>query len=228
MPPEDSLDKLLTEKVIRILVTYPEILLKAQESLIKKMEQGNENKPQQTIQETLRNSPELLSNLKGSVLGEGKKKIFVFLSPYCPHCQHLLKDLLSMVQQSGSDYQFFLLWITHEQDMGGLIAAKALLAASQLGKLQEFSTKLLQRVNRIEEEHALEIAEKIGLNKNVFKEIMESNAIEHQLKSMREAANAISISGYPTLLYAKDKEPGTFEVIEGKPASDKLVDALSK
>lgn len=218
-------DTKLEEKIKEILLGSPEILMEAQKSLMEDMSQKFDDQQNKNIQSVLHNHRGILEQHKASALGHGPKKVFAFVSPYCPHCQDLLNDFFALLETDPS-YKVSLIWATRKEDKGELIAARALLAAHEFGKFKEFFQAMSDKVNRLERKDALEIAEHIGLNPHAFKEKMESKAIEEQLKEMRALAEKFSLSGFPTLIYEKETRPGEYGVIEGRPKNNSLATEL--
>ena len=217
----------LEEKIKEVLLGSPEILMEAQKNLMEEMSQKFDDQQSQNIQSVLHNHRGILEQNKAATLGNGNKKVFAFVSPYCKHCQGLLSDFFTLLQNDPS-YKVSLIWSTHKEDKGGLIAARALLAAHEFGKLKEFFEAMSDKVNMLEKKDALEIAERIGIDLLAFQEKMESRAIGKQLKEMRTLAEKFSLSGFPTLIYEKETMPGEYGVIEGRPQNNSLAKELRK
>ncbi len=217
----------MEEKIRQVLINSPEIVMNAQETIMEKMSQKFDDQKNKHLQNFLHENPGALERLNAPALGNGHKKVFGFISPYCKHCQGMLRDFFALVQKNPN-YRVSLVWSTHKEDKGGLVAARALLAAQELGKLKEFFEAMSDQVNMLEKKDALEIAEKIGLDISSFQEKMESKAIGKQLKEMRALTEKLSLSGFPTLIYEKEFMPGEYGIIEGRPEQNTLESELEK
>lgn len=208
-------DNIDSDQLKDILQNSPEVIAKAQAELAKEYEE----KSTKDTHDKLEKSPDMLDKVDVPTLGDGDKKINAFVSPYCKHCQELLKDFLELVKGTPA-YKIALFFVAHSQDLGSTIAAKALIAATKMGKLKEFFDAMLKRVNMLEEKDVLDLAKSIGLNETEFKNVMDSPEVAQQIKDVQNLQETLNIRGFPTIIYEKsDKSDGKkHAIIPGKPA----------
>ena len=213
----------------------PEILAEAQKKLFQKTNDQGEKKEQDALLDTLDKSPKLFDKLRQSdsvpKVGEGKQEVFAFVSPYCPHCQHLITDMFTLTDKNPA-HQATLLVVADKDDIGDFIAARALVTAARLKKFKEFFEAMRKRVNRLEEKDVFELASSIWPDTTEFKKIFESPEVKNHLKEVDELRTTLNIGGFPTMIYKKShagKDGRKFKVIPGRlPTLEKLAQGLSE
>lgn len=208
--------------VLRNSEQLPLILMEAQGKAMQKRQMEEEQKLMQNINQVLLEEPEILTKVETPVLkgtAERKKHIIVFISPYCPHCKAVVQDFMQLIKQHP-DYHVSLYLSTNEGEQASPLAARALLAAAKMGKFEELFLKLVERINLLEKEDWIRLAQSIGLDPQAFEQWMNSEEIQEQLKAMVNVRNRFGFMGMPSIIYQRSEtNKPSYGVVVGRPPS---------
>lgn len=142
----------------------------------------NAAKEQQELEQALNQKPQLIKDLPGIKL-EGAKlpMITAFLSPYCPHCFDLIKDLIKLDQEKTYSIQLSFS-VDSKNDPDARLAAVAFWTAYQSGGkkslsryLEQFTKSLAARQETLHKELQNLFGEKEEWSKEELSELTSQN-----------------------------------------------------
>jgi predicted DsbA family dithiol-disulfide isomerase len=210
---EDGSSDSFRKKVVTIMrEEAPQILMETQVKMMEEADKKQKEEIQKHIDKQLEESPDLLKD-KGVILGpKDKKLVSTFVTPYCPHCKNITQDFLTLLKKHP-EFKVALLFVASKEDKAGHAAARALMAASKLGKFEELFKAMLKRVSIISEEEWVRLAKEVGLETEKFEKIMNSSHISEEIEVFNKIAQQLGLSGMPTVIY-KHKHGG-HKIIHG-------------
>ena len=178
----------LSEKIIQTIQRYPEKVMEAlygEASLQKDM--GDVFKK---IESFVQESPV-------PTLGSGKKNIYVFVSPYCPHCQGMMKHIFQVVSDSekGKKYCFHIFWVSDKEDKPSRLACRSLLEAHRYNIAKLLCKKFQKKLNFLEK--------KDFKNFQTENNIVFERAKDHEkiLEKINGLVQSIDAEGFPALFH---------------------------
>jgi len=225
---QDSLSdaqKADVETLVRSLLRdHPEIVVEALQAYESKRRQAQADARQDAV-------TQVVERTKGAdfapVLGNpnGDVTIVEFFDYQCGYCKRLAGPLRSLVEQDG-DIRLVML----EFPILGpesLVAAKAALAARRQGLYAPFHWALIGRRGTPDEAALREVADQVGLDWDRLQRDMRDPAIEKSLSEYYALAEALQVSGTPSLVIGDQFYPGALPLAELKTAVEKARKAKS-
>ncbi len=183
------------ERIIKdYLVKNPEVFLEIQSALESKMEQVQAEKLKLALAahaDTLFRDPNapVAGNPKGDVV------VVEFFDYNCGYCKRGFADVAKFIKEDPKVRVIFReLPILSK---GSEEAARVALAANMQGKYWDFHSLMIEFKGQANEASALKIAEKIGADMAKLKADMKGDAVEAEIKKVRELAQNLGINGTP-------------------------------
>lgn len=190
--------KTAIEKIVKdYLVANPEVLLEVQGILEAKMEKQQAEKAKAALSE---NARDIFRRTESPVAGnvDGDITVTEFFDYNCGFCRRSFPEVAKLIAGDGKVRvmlkEFPIL------SKGSEEAARVALAARLQGKYWEVHKALFENKGQNNEESALRIAEKLGLDMAKLKADMNSPAVTDELKNAKELANKLGINGTPHFL----------------------------
>ncbi|OJU73468.1 MAG: hypothetical protein BGO07_05025 [Alphaproteobacteria bacterium 40-19] len=142
----------------------------------------NADKEQQAIEQALNQQPQLIKDLPGIKLeGENLPMLTAFLSPYCPHCFDLIKDLIKLDQEKTHTITLAFS-VDSKNDPEARLVAVAFWTAYQAGGkeslscyLEQFTKSLAARQETMHKELQNLFGEKEEWSKEELSELISKN-----------------------------------------------------
>lgn len=183
------------ERIIKdYLVKNPEVFLEIQSALEAKMEQVQAEKLKLALAahaDTLFRDPNapVAGNPKGDVV------VVEFFDYNCGYCKRGFADVAKFIKDDPKARVIFReLPILSK---GSEEAARVALAANLQGKYWEFHSLMIEFKGQANEASALKIAEKVGADMAKLKADMKGEAVDAEIKKVRELAQNLGINGTP-------------------------------
>ena len=183
------------ERIIKdYLVKNPEVFLEIQSALEAKMEQVQAEKLKLALAahaDTLFRDPNapVAGNPKGDVV------VVEFFDYNCGYCKRGFADVAKFIKDDPKARVIFReLPILSK---GSEEAARVALAANMQGKYWDFHSLMIEFKGQANEASALKIAEKIGADMAKLKADMKGEAVDAEIKKVRELAQNLGINGTP-------------------------------
>lgn len=206
------------------LVTNPQVLVEASESLQKQEMQQAEQKAQSAIAQ---NAPALFAEAASPVAGNPKGDVTVveFFDYQCPHC----KDASPMLEKlRGTDPNLRIVYKELPIFGSSSREASAAALAAQLqgpGNYLKLHAALMKAPNPLNKEKILQIAQSVGLDTTKLAKDMNSDAVKKQIEDNFKLAQALGLMGTPTFIVAKWTVDGTNNTAQGVGFAPGVVDA---
>ena len=143
-----------------------------------------------------------------TILGnpDGDITIYEFSDYNCGYCKRAFNDVQDLIASDGNIRvvikEFPILSETSKQ------AAEISMAAAELGKFEEIHTALMTWQGRLDDSVFDQIIGDAGLNRDEINAIIAKGEIEEKLNSIRQAAQAIQVSGTPGFVIGNAIIPG--------------------
>lgn len=218
------------------LVTNPQVLVEASQSLQKQEMQKAEQRAKDGI---VKGANIIFADPASPVAGNPKGNITVveFFDYQCPHC----KDMKAIVDKLVVDYPNLRVVYKELPIFGGASrdAASAALAAAKQGndKYIKLHEAFLATANPLSKEKVMEIAKSLGLDTTRLATDMASADVQKQIDDNFQLAQALNLVGTPTFIISKWQVDGKANdvknaaFIPGTPTAEQLkakVDAAIK
>lgn len=198
--------KKVIEQIVRdYLIANPEVMIEVQQALDAKLEKQQADKLKTLIS---KNSQDIFRSPRAAVAGdpEGDITVVEFFDYNCGYCKRSLGEVMKLVDNDKKVRVVFKeLPILSS---GSKQAAKIALAARMQGKYWEFHKAMLTFKGQANEESALKIAEKLGLDVAQLKRDMESAEVAEELAKAEDLAQKMGINGTPHFLVGDRQVPG--------------------
>jgi len=212
---QETLDKAGIEKIVReYLLTNPEILLEVQNALEAKQQQELAASQKEII---TAQKEQIFSAPYHIEIGNPNAEITIveFFDYNCGFCQRALTDMEIMLQ-SNNNIKFVMKEFPVLGE-GSIEASRVSMAFSKLmpEKHAEFHTELLGLPGHKDANSAMDIAVKMGANKDAVLAEMENPKIIETIQATYGLANGLGITGTPSYIV------GT-EVVFGAVGHDQL------
>lgn len=196
------------EKVVRdYLLKNPEIIVEALQILEQRREAEQIEHQKLLIEE---NKDVLLSSSNHTVLGNpnGDVTLIEFFDYNCGFCRESLQHLERLVEEDSN-----LKIILKEFPVLGQAsqdAARVAIAASKVDakKYLELHVKLLTARGQANERVALLLAESVGYDINVIRDVMSKPEVDEAINEVYGLANALGLTGTPTFIIGNEVLPG--------------------
>lgn len=211
------------------LVSNPEVLVEASQSLQEKQQKSMQLQAKSAIEK----NADQLFNAKLAVAGNpnGNVTLVEFFDYQCIHCKKMkpvVSELIKKDKNLRVIYKEFPIFGKTSE-----LASKAALAAAMQGKYDEMQSALLSVDKRLNENLIMEKAKSIGLDMNKFKKDMDSSKAKEILEENRKLAENIHLMGTPAFVvaatpngkYKKGSEPA---FIPGAASQETLQDLIEK
>lgn len=148
------------------------------------------------------NQEELFSETN-FILGDANARVTLveYLDYNCPFCKSIAPALKTLENNNKGKLRVIVKHLPLTQLDGhefSMLAAQAAQAAGKMGKFEEMHNSLIE-MNPINRESIIARAESIGLNKDEFTSLMDSDEIKNQVNKDIEMAQKLNVRGTPTL-----------------------------
>jgi protein-disulfide isomerase len=181
------------------LLANPEVFLEVQTALEARMEEIQAKKLQAAI---TAQSEEIYRSPGAPVAGNPKGDITVveFFDYNCGYCKRAFGDVAKLIEKDTNVK--FVLKELPILSKGSEEAARVALAAKAQGKYWEVHRALLTLRGQANEQTALAVAEKAGVDMTKLKADMKGEAVTQEIARVRELAQSMGIQGTPHFLVA--------------------------
>lgn len=133
----------------------------------------------------------------------------------CPYCGAAYPVIKEIQEKFGNQIKFvfrnFPLSEIHEHANAAALAAEA---ANLQGKFWEMHDIIYEHQNRLDGEHLLAMAKKIGLNENQFQHDIQSGALQQRIDADLESGMRSGVNGTPSFYINGNKFDGGAEDLE--------------
>lgn len=192
--------EIVGKAAVEYLKTHPEAYREIIEHVQAYAQKNQEEQAKRQIQ---KNEKQLFKNTNLPILGNptGETVMAVFMDPFCGFCRRF-KKTLDEAMRANPDLKviFYEIGIVHPESAE---AIKILLAAQKQGKYREMQDIIYTLEKPFSEDSLIKVAAKMGLNIPQFTEDRKSPEIQKLLEKNNALANAIEVSGTPTLIIQK-------------------------
>ena len=211
------------------LVTNPEVLIEASQTLQKKQQQNLAKKSQTAIVSEAKNLFSAQSAVQGNA--KGSVTLVEFFDYQCIHCKKMAPVLANLVKNDRNlrvVYKEFPIFGKSSE-----FAAKAALAAGAQGKYQAMHDALISGEKHLDKDMIKHIAKHIGLNMRQFHKDLKSVAIKNELAANRQLAEKLNLMGTPAFIVAATPE-GTLKIgsqpffVPGAASEESLQEMIQK
>jgi len=194
------------EKTVReYLLKNPQILVQMSQALEQHQAEERQNRISTAISD---NADQIFRDNYGLEAGdpEGDVTIVEFSDYNCPYCKRAFNDLTKLLDSDKKvrvvlkEFPIF-----GERSEG---AARVAIAAKNQGKYFEVHTALLKNRGQNNEQSALKMAEKLGLDMDKLRQDMNSEETKKIIRETRELGNKLGIQGTPFYLVGDRSIPG--------------------
>lgn len=157
---------------------------------------------------------------------QGQVTLVEFFDYQCPNCKQMAPIVDQLIQKNPNlkvvynDFPFI--------DSTSTFAARAGLAAVVQNKYKDYHDAVMQASIPLTDDKVMNIAQKIGLNKNQLLNAMGSPAVTAQLKQELETAGAFNVQATPTFVIFATNGKAKPTLITGKTTYDKLQQAINQ
>jgi protein-disulfide isomerase len=181
------------------LIANPEVFLEVQSALEAKMDEIQAKRLQAAIAEQ---SQEIYRSPGAPVIGNASGDITVveFFDYNCGYCKRAFSDVSKLIEKD--EKVKFVLKELPILSKGSEEASRVALAAKAQGKYWEVHRALLNMRGQANEQTALAVAEKAGLDMAKLKSDMKGDAVTGEIARVRELAQSMGIQGTPHFLVA--------------------------
>ncbi len=195
---QDEVRNLVRETIL----ANPEILVEAMEILQKRQEQARADQQKNALKSVKfeTSATPIAGNINGDIT------LIEFFDYQCGYCKRAFPGVMEVINSDQNIRyvlkEFAILGPESE------IAARAALAANKQGKYMEFHTAMMTVRGRLNEDKILKTAAAIGLKVDQLKEDMQSDDVNEEIRSTRQVAQALGITGTPAFIIGDQVIPG--------------------
>ncbi|MGC1182692.1 DsbA family protein [Legionella sp.] len=225
----DAQKKEVQQVIHNYLVTNPEVLLEASQSLQQKQQQNMQQQAQSAIKE----NADQLFNDKITVAGNPKGNVTIveFFDYQCVHCKKMSPIINSLIEKDSDlrvVYKEFPIFGKSSE-----LASKAVLAAGMQGKYKAMHMALIGVDKRLNDKIIMDSAKSLGLDMKKFKKDMDSKEVTEVLEANRALAEKLHLMGTPAFIIASTPN-GRFKVgtepsfIPGAASKEALQELIKK
>lgn len=203
------------ESIVRELITKkePQIVMDAAREFQRKSEEESNKKASEAIgkyKDKLQNNPKdpILGNPKGDVT------IVEFSDYNCGYCKKANETVRKLLEEDKN-----VKIVLKEYPIlaeSSRTAARAALAANKQKKFAEFHNALMDNKGSLSDDSIMEIAGKVGLDKDKLKKDMDSDEIKKTIDETLELGREVGARGTPTFIFGEKLVPGAMDVEEMK------------
>ena len=214
------------ETVVRDLLTKkdPEIVLTAAKEFQKKQDEENGKK----AKDALGKNKDKLLNPNDPYLGNPKADVTMvnFFDYNCGYCKKANAPMLKLIE--GDKNVRFIMKEYPILAESSRVAARAALAAHKQKKYMELHNALMDNKGALSEDSIMEMAVKVGLDKDKLKKDMASPEIAAEIQANQDLGREIGAHGTPTFIIGDKVIPGAMELEEMKKLVDEARAAAKK
>ncbi len=203
------------EDIVRDLLTKkdPSIVMKAAEEQSKRDAADQEKK---TTEGITKNKDKIYNDPTDPIAGNPKGDVtivefFDYNCGYCKKVSPVLKQLLNDDKNVKVIFKEYPILADSSR-----VAAKAALAANKQGKYYEFHNALMEHKGGFDQAGIMDIAGKLGLNKDQLKKDMDSPEIAKHLEDDQTLGMDVGAHGTPTFFIGDKVVPGAIDLAEFK------------
>jgi protein-disulfide isomerase len=194
--------KQVKEVVHDYLVTNPQVLVEASQSLQKQEKEKTAERAKTAIAE---NAAAIFAAAGNPIAGNPKGDVTLveFFDYQCPHCKEMHAPIEKLVAADANlrvVYKELPIFGQSSKD-----ASAAALAAMQQGsdKYLKLHNALLAAENPLDKDKVLKIAKTVGLDTDKLAKDMSSDAVQKQIDENFKLAQALNLMGTPTFIISK-------------------------
>jgi protein-disulfide isomerase len=132
----------------------------------------------------------------------------------CPFCQHIAPDLDQLWEKRKAKVLFVYKFMPLAMHTHGEPAARAAIAAQAQGKFWEMHHQLFANGAHLEESDLQTYAKVIGLDLDRFRADMQSAATKARIDADRKLADALGVTGTPTIFINGRQYDGKLDIDE--------------
>jgi protein-disulfide isomerase len=132
----------------------------------------------------------------------------------CPFCQHIAPDLDALWEKRKTKVLFVYKFMPLAMHTHGEPAARAAIAAQVQGKFWEMHHQLFANGAHLEESDLQAYAKAIGLDLERFRSDMQSGATKARIDADRKLADALGVTGTPTIFINGRQYDGKLDIDE--------------
>lgn len=205
----DETQQAAIEKIVEeYLLKNPQILIRMSEALDEQQSQERISRVQDAI---AKHASQIYKETDGMVAGnpDGDVTVVEFSDYNCPYCKRAFTNLRKLIEKDKNvrvvmkEFPIF-----GERSEG---AARVAIAAAKQGKYFEMHAALLENRGQNNEQVALSLAEKLGLDIDKLREDAKSDEVTKIISDTRELGNNLGIQGTPFFLVGDKAIPGAPE-----------------
>lgn len=203
------------EAIVRELITKkePQIVMDAAREFQRKSEEESTKKASEAIgkyKDKLHNQPAdpVVGNEKGDVT------VVQFFDYNCGYCKKANETVRKLVETDKNvkivmkEYPIL--------SESSRTAARAALAANKQKKYFEFHNALMEHKGALSDDAIMEVAGKVGLDKDKLKKDMEGDDIKKEIETDLELGREVGARGTPTFIIEDKLVPGAMDIEELK------------
>jgi protein-disulfide isomerase len=197
------------QRVHEYLLKNPEVIMEALQILQQRQRSAQAEDLRRTIAER---SEEILNDPAAPVGGNqaGDVTLVQFFDYNCPYCRRVAPTL---VELEAADPDLRLVYKELPiLGAGSRFAARAALASRRQGKYVPFHYALMQATEQMTEEIVMEVARDIGLDTDQLRADMQDPGIEEAIARNLQLADALGITGTPSLVIGDRVVPGVVDL----------------
>ncbi len=190
------------------LLNNPEIIIKSLENYRKKQEAKIEKELEYFINDYY--EKKIYETLPYT--GNTSAQIIVteFIDYNCGYCKKTLQVINELLKRNNNIKVVFIDFPILSET--SYTAARAALAAFEQDAYFEFHTELLTGNRGFSESYIIDLAKKLKLDINKFKEDMESSLVSEKLEKNIKFARDLNIKGTPSFIIKKKVHPGAYDL----------------
>ena len=207
-PPKPSMTKGDVEAIVKeYLINNPEVVVDALDAYSKEQERLEQEAAKKAIEE---NKESLFNNPLAPSIGPADADVVIaeFFDYHCGYCKRMIPVINKLMEDDKKVRVVF-----HELPIlskDSRLAAKAALAVYQLNPKQYFAyhTVLMKASGKYTKEMLTKEAVKLGVDKAKFTDALDMKQLDNALKSSKELASKVGISGTPAFVIGDELIPG--------------------
>jgi len=194
------------EALIRnYLMQNPQILMEVSDELDRRQ---NEERQQARSTAVSKNADAIFRGKNQLIAGNpnGNVTIVEFSDYNCPYCKRAFKHLDKLIKTDSNVKVILKEFPIFGEESEG--AARVAIAANKQGRYFDVHTSLLHAQGRANEQSALRIAEKLGLDMDKLRTDMQSEEVRNTISETARIARNLGIQGTPFFLVGDRTIPG--------------------
>ncbi len=214
------------------LVTNPQVLVEASQSLQKQQMDQLEKKAKAAIGQ---NADQIFANPMSPVTGNARGDVTLveFFDYQCPHCKDM-KPIVDKVMSGDAKLRVVYKELPIFGDSSRQAAAAALAAGKQgADKYVKLHEALLAEEGPLNRDKVMQIAKSVGLDTDKLAKDMQSPDVQKQIDDNLQLAQTLQLIGTPTFIIskwqvgAKTNDVSKADFIPGMPTANELKDSIA-